>query len=92
MTPSVATVWMGAVSIAFYYGLTGFAAVWFYRRYIFRSGRNFFMKGLFPFLGGLMLLGTYVIASVQYAQRTYGSTAIGGVGGLEHHRARLLPR
>ena len=107
MTPSVATVWMGAVSIvfyvgltlvsqnvlgdsiaavglmiAFYYGLTGFAAVWFYRRDIFRSGRNFFMKGLFPFLGGLMLLGAFVIASVQYAQPTYGSTAIGGVGGV----------
>lgn len=107
MTPSVATVWMGAVSIvfyvgltlvsqnvlgdsiaavglmiAFYYGLTGFAAAWFYRRDIFRSGRNFFMKGLFPFLGGLMLLGAFVIASVQYAQPTYGSTAIGGVGGV----------
>jgi len=56
--------------------------VWFYRRDIFRSARNFFMKGLFPFLGGLMLLGAFVIASVQYAEPTYGSTAIGAVGGV----------
>jgi hypothetical protein len=63
-------------------GADRFRAVWFYRRDNFRSGRNFFMKGLFPFLGGLMLLGAFVIASVQYAQSTYGSTAIGGVGGV----------
>nr|MCU0299407.1 APC family permease [Candidatus Nanopelagicales bacterium] len=41
--------------IAFYYGLTGFAAVWFYRHHVFDSGRDFLMKGLYPFLGGVML-------------------------------------
>ena len=107
LTPTVATVWMGAVSIvfyvgltlvsenvlgdsiaavglmiAFYYGLTGFAAVWFYRRSLFTSMNNFVMRGLFPFLGGTMLLGAFVIASYQYAQPDYGSTTLAGVGGV----------
>ena len=107
LTPTVATIWMGAVSIifyvgltlvsenvlgdsiaavglmiAFYYGLTGFAAVWFYRTTLFSSLNNFVMKGLFPFLGGIMLLGAFVIASYQYAQPDYGSTTLGGIGGV----------
>lgn len=68
--------------IAFYYGLTGFAAVWFYRHELFTSARNFFMKGLWPFLGGVMLLGAFVIASVQYADPNYGSTTLWGIGGV----------
>ena len=68
--------------IAFYYGLTGFAAVWFYRHDLFKSGRDFAMKGLFPFLGGLLLLGAFVIASYQYAQPDYGSTTLWGIGGV----------
>ena len=68
--------------IAFYYGLTGFAAVWFYRHDIFTGGRNFVMKGLFPFLGGTLLLSAFVIASYQYAQPDYGSTTLWGIGGV----------
>lgn len=68
--------------IAFYYGLTGFAAVWFYRHDLFKGFNDFIMKGLFPFLGGLMLLGAFVIASYQYAQPDYGSTTLWGIGGV----------
>jgi hypothetical protein len=68
--------------IAFYYGITGYAAVWFYRHEIFTGLNNFVMKGLFPFLGGTMLLGAFVIASYQYAQPDYGSTTLNGVGGV----------
>lgn len=52
--------------IAFYYGLTGFACVWFYRRNLLTSARNFVMQGLFPLLGGLILLGAFI-----YAVRSY---------------------
>jgi len=52
--------------IAFYYGLTGFAATWYYRRTIFRSVRNFFMRGLFPTLGGLMLLAAFIYGLQQF--------------------------
>ena len=107
LTPSVATVWMGVVSvvfyvgltyvsedvlgdsiaavglmIAFYYGLTGFAAVWYYRRVLGRSLDDFVMKGLLPFLGGLMLLGAFVLASMQYADPEYGTTTLFGIGGV----------
>nr|MCU0298262.1 hypothetical protein [Candidatus Nanopelagicales bacterium] len=60
----------------------GFAAVWFYRHHVFDSGRDFLMKGLYPFLGGVMLLGAFIIASYQYAQPDYGSTTLFGVGGV----------
>jgi amino acid transporter len=68
--------------IAFYYGMTGFACVWFYRRQIAKGGRDLWMKGVLPFLGGLMLLGAFVNASYLYAQPDYGNTTIFGIGGV----------
>jgi amino acid transporter len=66
--------------IAFYYGLTGFACVWFYRKQL--HGRDLWTKGVLPGLGGLMLLAAFVIASYNYFQPDYGATSIGGVGGV----------
>ena len=73
--------------IAFYYGLTGFAAVWYYRKELTNSRNDFVMKGLLPLLGGLFLLGAFVIATYQYAQPDYGSTTltlpvVGEIGGV----------
>jgi amino acid transporter len=41
--------------IAFYYGLTGFACAWYYRKNLASSARNLFMQGILPVLGGLIL-------------------------------------
>jgi amino acid transporter len=41
--------------IAFYYGLTGFACVWYYRKTLTKNTRDFFMQGVLPFLGGAIL-------------------------------------
>jgi amino acid transporter len=41
--------------IAFYYGLTGFACAWYYRKTLTSSARNLWMQGIFPVLGGLIL-------------------------------------
>jgi amino acid transporter len=41
--------------IAFYYGLTGIACVWYYRRNLTSSARNLFMQGILPLIGGLIL-------------------------------------
>jgi amino acid transporter len=41
--------------IAFYYGLTAFACVWYYRTTLFESARNLWMRGILPLLGGLIL-------------------------------------
>ncbi len=46
--------------IAFYYGLTGFACTWYFRRELTKSARGFFLAGVLPLVGGLMLLGVFV--------------------------------
>ncbi len=43
------------VWIAFYYGLTGWTCLWFYRKVLTRSTRELFMKGILPGLGGLLM-------------------------------------
>lgn len=80
LTPGPATLWMGALSIAwyvglklvsenilydaiaalglmiaFYYGLTGFACVLYYRHQLTRSVRNFLFIGVSPLIGALIL-------------------------------------
>ena len=41
--------------IAFYYGLTGFACAWYYRKNLTSSARNLWMQGILPATGGLIL-------------------------------------
>jgi len=41
--------------IAFYYGLTGFACAWYYRKTLRHSAYAFWMRGVIPTLGGLIL-------------------------------------
>jgi amino acid transporter len=43
------------VFIATYYGLTGFACAWYYRRNLTSSARNLWMQGILPVLGGVIL-------------------------------------
>lgn len=45
--------------IAFYYGETGIACAWYYRRVLTRSGRDLLLKGIFPLVGGLILFGFF---------------------------------
>ena len=39
------------LAIAFYYGITGYACVWYFRRELFTSARNFFYKVPVPAAG-----------------------------------------
>jgi len=66
--------------IAFYYGLTGFACVWYYRKHL--QGRDLWVKGVLPALGGLMLLGAFIEASITYASPDGGETTVFGIGGV----------
>ena len=68
--------------IAFYYGLTGFACVWYYRHTLTHSARDFLMRGVIPLLGGVMLLAAFFIAAYQYADPDYGYTKLFGIGGV----------
>ena len=71
---SIASVGLG---IAFYYGLTGFACAWYYRKVLTRSVRDFVFKGLAPLLGGLMLLYFFCYGAFDvYADPDYGTTSI----------------
>ena len=53
--------------IAFYYGITGYACVFYYRRFIFKSFKNFVMIGLAPLLGAVILTGIFVVAAFYYS-------------------------
>jgi amino acid transporter len=52
--------------IAFYYGMTGFAAPVFYRHTLTQSLRSFMTRGVIPLLGGLILLGAFLQAAYYY--------------------------
>ncbi len=106
LTPGVATLAMGAVSIAwylalvifsnnnvltnsvtataigiaFYYGLTGFACVAYFRREIFKSAKNFIFIGLIPAVGGLSMTALFVGSCINYASPDQSKTSFAGVG------------
>jgi amino acid transporter len=105
LTPHVATIWMGALSIlwyvgltivsedilvdsitalglmiAFYYGITGFACTWYYRRELTKSARNFFLVGLAPLLGGAILTAVFVKSCVDLSKADAGSSTYFGIG------------
>jgi len=69
------------LAIAFYYAITGYACVWYFRRELFDSARNFFYKGLFPLLGALMLTYAFVQSAIDMYDVDYGYTILFGIGG-----------
>jgi len=69
------------LAIAFYYGITGYASVWYFRKDLFTSARNFFYKGFFPLLGALMLTYAFVQSAIDMWDVDYGYTVLFGIGG-----------
>ena len=67
--------------IAFYYALTGFACVWYFRSTLRGSARNLWFRGILPLLGALMLTAAFFVSAVQMWDPAYGDTQIFGVGG-----------
>ncbi|HYM52627.1 MAG TPA: APC family permease [Candidatus Dormibacteraeota bacterium] len=53
--------------IAFYYGLTGYACVIYYRRQLTKSVKNFVFIGLSPFIGALILTWALVQSAIDLA-------------------------
>ena len=76
--------------ICFYYGFTGVACGWYYRRDLTESARNFLMLGLGPLIGGLMLFGVGIKAAFYYghpktfleADPRHHAAAWMGIGGM----------
>jgi amino acid transporter len=59
--------------ICFYYGLTAFAAAWYFRRELTRGVGPFLLKGVAPVLGGLMLAAVFVKLVIDTVDPDYGS-------------------
>jgi amino acid transporter len=57
-----------ALTIAFYYGFTGFACVIFYRRELLKSAKNFLYIGVLPLFGALVLTWVLVKAVIDYSK------------------------
>ena len=75
------TIYSLGIMICFYYGLTAFACIWFFRRELFLDFYSFVFKLLFPLLGGVGLAWVFVVTLRDSASPDYGSGAeIGGVG------------
>ena len=68
--------------IAFYYGLTGFACVVYYRKELFKSVKNFIMVGVAPFLGAAILMFIFIKAFLDYKTTSTDINYSGGFLGV----------
>lgn len=82
--------------IAFYYGMTGYACAWYYRKTLTASARDFVMRGVVPLLGAIMLTVVFAYGLISYAKPDYlvdddgnnvtilgfGAVAVVGIGAL----------
>ncbi|MCO8162815.1 APC family permease [Pseudomonas sp. LJDD11] len=67
--------------ICFYYSLTAFACVWYFRRSLFDSLRHLLLRGVCPLLGGAALAVIFAQTAVDSASPAFGSGShIGGLG------------
>jgi hypothetical protein len=75
------TIYSLGIMICFYYGLTAFACIWYFRTELFDSLDSIVFKFLAPLLGGIGLVGVLLVTLRDSASPDYGSGAsIGGVG------------
>lgn len=63
------------IMICWYYGITAFACVWFFRRELLTNMHNFMFKFLFPVIGGTILIVVFVISVQESMDPDNGSGA-----------------
>jgi amino acid transporter len=68
--------------IAFYYGLTGFASAWAFRRELSAGWRPALQKVILPLLGGLILLAAFIKTAIDSYAVDFGNTSPFGIGGV----------
>ena len=70
-----------SLTIAFYYGITGFACAIYYRKELFKSVKNLLYLGVIPLAGGTFLGYIMVKAIITYSARDGGYAApLFGIG------------
>jgi amino acid transporter len=52
--------------VAVYYGMTGLSAAWFFRKTLTKSVRHFFMRGVIPLSGAIMMAVVFVYGLQQF--------------------------
>ena len=70
------------LAVAFYYGITAYACVWYFRRSLFTSVRNLFFRGIFPLLGAIAMTLAFGKSAYDMMAPDYGYTAFGPLGGV----------
>ncbi|TPG34623.1 APC family permease [Mycolicibacterium hodleri] len=82
--------------IAFYYGMTGYACAWYYRKTFTKTPRDLMMRGVVPLLGAIMLTVVFAYGLISYSKPDYlvdddgnnvtilgfGAVAVVGIGAL----------
>lgn len=68
------------LAIAFYYGLTGYACVWYYRRHLTKSVKHFFLIGVLPMIGSVILTFVFVKTVLDAYKSDYAPGVLVGVG------------
>lgn len=68
--------------IAFYYGITAYACVWYFRDDIRRGGRDLWVKGVLPLLGALLLTFAFFKSAIDMLAADYGYVGAWTVPGL----------
>ncbi|RBY89050.1 amino acid transporter [Blastococcus sp. TBT05-19] len=77
------TIYALGLMICFYYGLTAYACVWYFRRELTRSARDLVFKGILPLLGALMLTAVFVQTAIDTLDPAYGTgSSVFGLGSV----------
>jgi len=71
-----------SLAIAFYYALTAFSCVWYFRRESFANAKSFIFVFLLPLIGGLALTLIFFISAYQMLDPEYGLSTYFGIGGV----------
>ncbi|MGW7056324.1 APC family permease [Streptomyces sp. NPDC054887] len=77
------TIYALGLMICFYYAITAFACVWYFRGELRDSARNLLVKGIFPGVGALMLTAVFGQTLYDMWDPAYGSgSSLFGVGSV----------
>ncbi|CAM3207715.1 APC family permease [Nocardioides dubius] len=68
--------------IAFYYGITAYACVWYFRSDILKGGKDLWIKGILPLTGALILTFAFIKSAKDMLAADYGYVGAWTVPGL----------
>jgi amino acid transporter len=68
--------------IAFYYGFTGLASAWVFRKEARHNAKDMWLKVILPLLGALILFVAFIKTAIDSYAKDFGETAPFGIGGV----------